>query len=80
MHACVCARAVRPKRSTLKSRADVTLDRTYVFKNSKREWTGVPVMAANMDTTGTFGVAAVMAKQKCFTAMHKFYSTEDWVA
>jgi GMP reductase len=38
----------RPKRSTLKSRSQVDLDRTYSFKHSKREWTGVPVMAANM--------------------------------
>jgi hypothetical protein len=39
---------IRPKRSTLRSRAQVDLTRTYIFKHSKREWTGVPVMAANM--------------------------------
>lgn len=44
---------LRPKRSTLKSRRDVVLERTYVFKHSKKSWTGVPVIAANMDTTGT---------------------------
>lgn len=39
---------IRPKRSTLKSRSQVELERTYQFKHSKLEWTGVPIMAANM--------------------------------
>ena len=39
---------IRPKRSTLKSRSQVELERTFVFKHSKLEWTGVPIMAANM--------------------------------
>ena len=46
---------VRPKRSTIKSRAEVDLSRTYVFRN-KREWTGVPLISANMDTTGRFEI------------------------
>ena len=37
----------RPKRSTLKSRKEVDLTRTYKFKHSNREWTGVPIIAAN---------------------------------
>ena len=45
---------IRPKRSTLKSRSDVTLDITYTFKHSKQKWTGVPIMAANMDTVGEY--------------------------
>jgi len=36
----------RPKRSTLKSRKDVNLLRTYRFKYSKNEWSGIPIMAA----------------------------------
>lgn len=39
---------IRPKRSTLKSRSQVELERTYQFKHSLLEWTGVPIMAANM--------------------------------
>ena len=42
----------RPKRSTLKSRKDVNLLRTYKFKYSKNEWSGIPIMAANMDGVG----------------------------
>ena len=32
----------RPKRSTLSSRKDVDLERTYKFKYSKNEWSGIP--------------------------------------
>lgn len=39
---------IRPKRSTIKSRSMVTLDRKYTFKHSKYTWEGVPIMAANM--------------------------------
>lgn len=39
---------IRPKRSTLKSRSQVSLDRTFTFKHSNFTWTGVPIMAANM--------------------------------
>ena len=45
---------IRPKRSTLTSRFDVDLTRTYTFYHSGEEWSGVPIMASNMDTTGTF--------------------------
>ena len=49
----------RPKRSTLKSRKDVNLKRTYRFKYSKNEWSGIPIMAANMDGVGELSIAEV---------------------
>jgi len=70
---------LRPKRSTLKSRSDVDLYREIVFKNSKQTYNGVPLMASNMDTVGTFEMAKVLASHGCFTCMHKFYSVDDWV-
>ena len=45
---------IRPKRSTLKSRKDVSLRRTYQFRNSGNYWSGIPIMASNMDGVGTF--------------------------
>ncbi|MDT8419619.1 MAG: GMP reductase [Desulfuromonadales bacterium] len=69
---------IRPKRSTLKSRAQVNLDRTYTFLHSRKQWTGVPVIAANMDTVGTFQLAEVLAKHKMLTAIHKHYEVEEW--
>ena len=68
----------RPKRSTLKSRSEVTLERDFTFLNSKAEWQGIPIMAANMDTTGTFEIAKVLADHKLFTAIHKHYTPEQW--
>jgi GMP reductase len=67
-----------PKRSTLFSRSEVTLERTYTFPNSKYTWTGVPIVVANMDTTGTFEMAAEMAKHKCITCIHKHYDLVEW--
>ncbi|GMI39845.1 hypothetical protein TeGR_g12794, partial [Tetraparma gracilis] len=71
---------IRPKRSTLKSRSEVTLARTFKFKHSPRSWTGVPIAVANMDTTGTFELAAAAAKHQILTCVHKHYSAEEWVA
>jgi GMP reductase len=71
---------IRPKRSNLKSRAQVDLQRTFKFLHSKRDWTGVPVISANMDTTGTFEVAGVLATHGMLTAIHKHYTVEDWDA
>ena len=48
---------IRPKRSTLKSRKEVDLFRTTIFRNSKEEYIGIPIMAANMDGVGTFEIA-----------------------
>jgi len=68
----------RPKRSTLKSRAQVKLERTFKMMHTKSDWTGIPVMAANMDTVGTFEMALALHKLKLFTAIHKHYTLNDW--
>jgi len=69
---------ILPKRSTLESRSQVELERTYTFVNSKKEWTGIPIMISNMDTTGTFEIAKVMCKYKVITCIHKFYTVDEW--
>lgn len=69
---------IRPKRSTLKSRSQVSLEREYKFLHSSTTWSGVPIMGANMDTVGTFEMALALAKEKLFTAIHKHYSLEQW--
>jgi GMP reductase len=74
---------VRPKRSTLKSRAEVSrgfhkrscslagifssflqvdLHREFIFRNSKKTYNGVPIIASNMDTVGTFEMAAALSE------------------
>ncbi|AOC97309.1 GMP reductase [Flavobacterium anhuiense] len=68
----------RPKRSTLKSRSEVSLEQNFKFLHSTASWIGIPIMAANMDTVGTFEMAKVLAKEKLFTAIHKHYTLEEW--
>lgn len=69
---------IRPKRSTLKSRSQVNLSRDFKFRHASVEWEGIPIMAANMDTVGTFEMALALAKHKLFTAIHKHYTVEEW--
>lgn len=76
---------IRPKRSTLKSRSEVDLNRTFICPNAKDaegnpiKWTGVPIFASNMDSTGTFEMAKELSKHNIITAIHKHYSIEEWV-
>ncbi|XP_065768019.1 GMP reductase 1 isoform X1 [Muntiacus reevesi] len=69
---------LRPKRSSLKSRAEVDLERTFTFRNSKQTYSGIPIIVANMDTVGTFEMAVVMSQHSMFTAIHKHYTLDDW--
>jgi len=66
----------RPKRSTLSSRKEVDLSRTYKFKYSKNEWSGVPIMAANMDGVGEIGVAEKISKFDMITCLTKQYEVK----
>ena len=61
---------IRPKRSKMSSRSQVNLERTFKFPNSKQSWTGVPIIAANMDTVGTYSVYLELSKHHILTAMH----------
>lgn len=69
---------LRPKRSTLKSRKDVILERSFRFYHSPKVWTGVPIMAANMATCGTFELAKILSDHKMITAFHKYYTVENY--
>jgi len=68
---------IRPKRSTLSSRKEVELERTFKFLHSGRTWTGIPIMTANMDTSGSFEMARTLSKHKIITCLHKFYTVEE---
>jgi len=61
----------RPKRSTLQSRKDVNLKRTYRFKYSNNEWSGIPIMAANMDGVGELAVAETLSEFEMITCLTK---------
>ena len=68
---------IRPKRSTLSSRKEVDLNRTYTFKHSGWEWRGIPIMAANMDGVGTTTMAESLHEHRMFTCLVKSYNEED---
>jgi GMP reductase len=69
---------IRPKRSTLSSRKEVNLNRTYKFKHSGWEWTGIPVMASNMDGVGTFEMADALYEHRMFTCLIKSYAEDQF--
>jgi GMP reductase len=71
---------IRPKRSALPSRAEVDIVRKFSFKHSDNSYSGVPVIAANMDTVGTFGMARALAPFRLSVALHKHYGADELVA
>jgi GMP reductase len=74
---------IRPKRSILGSRSEVDLTRTFTFRNTPgqfKSWTGIPIMASNMDGVGTFNMADTLAKQELFTCLVKTYSISELVS
>jgi len=68
---------LRPKRSTLFSRKDVVLVRKYKFKNSGKEFIGIPIIAANMDGVGTVEMAKTLRKEGMLTCLVKSYTEEE---
>ncbi len=69
---------IRPKRSILRSRKEVNLRREYKFRNSGRFWSGIPIMAANMDGVGTFNMAHELSRAEIFTCITKQNTPKDW--
>ena len=64
---------IRPKRSTMNSRSDVSMKRTHTFLHSKKSWTGIPIMSANMDTVGTPAMHSILSKFDMITCPAKHY-------
>jgi hypothetical protein len=70
---------IRPSLTDLSSRREVSLLRKFNFKHHDTKWEGIPIMAANMDTTGTFEIAEVLGAEKLITCLHKHYTVEEVV-
>lgn len=71
---------IRPKRSTLNTRSEVDISREFSFRHSDVKYHGIPVVAANMDTTGTFEMARALASFGMSCALHKHYEAAEYVA
>lgn len=71
---------IRPKRSALPSRAEVDIHREFTFRHSRRRYYGIPIIASNMDTIGTFEMARALAPFDLSVALHKHYGEDELVA
>src|ERR1043166_7604169 len=71
---------IRPKRSTLPSRAEVDISREFAFKHSHVSYHAIPIIAANMDTIGTFEMARALAPFGLSVALHKHYGEDELAA
>ena len=65
-----------PHRSRTASRSSIILERTFSFYHSSSQWQGVPIFAANMDTTGTVEMSKTLAKYNLATCLHKHYDEQ----
>ncbi len=70
---------IRPKRSTLTSRSDVDITRDFAFRHSGERYHGIPIVAANMDGTGTFEIARALDGFGLSTALQKHYAIDEYV-
>jgi GMP reductase len=69
---------IRPFPSRITSRKDVNLVRHLEFKNGQT-YSGIPIMAANMDGVGTFNMANTLSKMQLFTCLSKTYDTQSLI-
>ncbi len=70
---------IRPKRSTLTTRSDVDISREFRFRHTGTAYAGIPIVASNMDATGTFEMARALAAHRMTTALHKYYEAPEYV-
>ena len=63
---------IKPKRSTICSRKEAILEREFKFLHSSKKWKGVPIIASNMDHTGTVAMSMALREFNMLTALCKF--------
>ena len=68
---------ILPKTSAMESRSVVTVERTFQLPHAGWKWTGIPLIAANMDTIGTVQMFHSLSDMKCLTALHKHYDLKE---
>ena len=69
---------LKPKRSTLSSRRDVEMTRSFKFRHSGHTYECCPIIASNMDGVGTFSMAKVIQEYKMMTTITKTATIEQW--
>lgn len=66
-----------PQRSKAASRKEVNLSRNFQFYHSNRKWSGVPIIASNMDTVGTIKMADSLSHHNAITCLHKHHDIDN---
>jgi GMP reductase len=69
---------IEPQRSTLTSRSEIVLERSFYFYHSPRTWRGVPIVCANMSFC-SFDMAIELAKFKMIACLHKYHKVDNLV-
>lgn len=62
-----------PRRTTVASRKEVALYREFKFFHSPKQWVGIPIIAANMYSTGSIKMAYSLSSLGCSVALHKHH-------
>jgi GMP reductase len=70
---------IKPKRSSLSTRSNVHLNRDFIFRHSPRKLRCIPLIAANMDTTGSMMMARQLTKEGGLVALHKHYHPDEYI-
>lgn len=68
---------IKPKRSKLESRADVSLFREFPLPYTMDPLTCVPVVASNMTTVGTRQMLNATFEEGMLTCLHKFVTLDE---
>lgn len=68
---------IRPRPSRLSSRREVNITRIFEFPHTAMGWTGFPLIASNMDATGTIRMARALARHNALTALSKYYEVQE---
>ena len=71
---------IRPKRSTLTTRSQVDISREFHFRHTGTDYAGIPIVASNMDSTGTIEMARALDPYRMSVALHKHYEVDEIVA
>lgn len=70
-----CDVLLKPKRSTIESRKEIVLERTFSFLHSAYGWHGVPIISSNMTSVTTPTVAGRMLDRNMLSCLPK---TATW--
>lgn len=70
---------LKPKRSTLSSRKEANLLRTFVLPHATISLTGTPIMGSNMDSVSTFEAAKALNKHQLYSVLHKHYPAYRYI-